>query len=285
LNGGKGRKDDVRRIMRERNRVIRERKFVVESVSDFIADACGRRVKSREDILSALEELRARFAFALTYIYTDAGGQLRAFTIEKVLEVVREASDVTVSEIVEKVNRKVSKMEMEDELARQLEERLNRGAPPSLDVEVIELVQFTKNFWGIKVRVGANTYLFDFEGTLDELAEALLELRREQEEDIVTCPFCGARYVRAFVMEYLKECSCGARIVYETAKDAATGYSPELEGLWRDGCSALGIPLPENRERLHIDDFFENVKYVGKGATGWRMWFVKKPWRRRLKAN
>jgi hypothetical protein len=221
----------------------------------------------------------------LTYIYTDAGGQLRAFTIEKVLEVVREASDVTVSEIVEKVNRKVSKMEMEDELARQLEERLNRGAPPSLDVEVIELVQFTKNFWGIKVRVGANTYLFDFEGTLDELAEALLELRREQEEDIVTCPFCGARYVRAFVMEYLKECSCGARIVYETAKDAATGYSPELEGLWRDGCSALGIPLPENRERLHIDDFFENVKYVGKGATGWRMWFVKKPWRRRLKAN
>jgi len=285
LNGSRGRKDEVRRIMRERKRVIRERKFVIESVSDFIADTCGRRVKSREDILSALEELRARSAIVPTHVYTDASGQLGELTIEKVMEAVREASDAAVGEIVEKVNRKVSKMEMEDDLARQLEERLNRNAPPSLDVEVIELLQFTKNFWGIKVRVGANTYLFDFEGTLDELAETLLKLRREQEEDIVACPFCGARYVRAFVMEYLKECSCGARIVYETAKDAATGYSPELEELWREGCSALGIPLPENRERLRIDGFFENVKYVGKGTTGWRMWFVKKPWRRRLKAS
>jgi len=285
LNRSKSRKDEDRRIMRERKRVIRERKFIIESVSDFIANACGCRVKNREDILSALKELRARSAIVPTYVYMDSSGQVRKFTVEKVMEVVREASDVTVSEIVKEVNRKVARIEVEDNMARLLEERLNKDAPPGLDVKVIELVQFARNFWGIKVRVGANTYLFDFEGTLDELAETLLELRREQEEDIVTCPFCGARYVRTFIMKYLKACSCGARIVYETAKDAATGYSPELEEMWQEGCSALGIQLPKNRERLRIDDFFENVKYIGKGSTDWRMWFVKKPWRRRLKAD
>jgi hypothetical protein len=164
----------------------------------------------------------------------------------------------------------------------QLEPRLNMNSHPGVDSEVIDLVQFSKKFWGIKVRVGANTYMFEFDGSLEELEQELLSLRREQESDIVTCPFCGAKYIWAFAMPYLSQCSCGVNIVYETARDTGTGYSPELERLWVEGCSALGLLPPPNRRRLHIDNYFENVKHVGKGTTDWRIWFVKKPWKLKI---
>ncbi|MBS7618088.1 hypothetical protein KEJ25_05740, partial [Candidatus Bathyarchaeota archaeon] len=45
------------------------------------------------------------------------------------------------------------------------------------------------------------------------------DIRKEQERNIVACPFCGARYIRAFAMHYLRGCSCGAHVVCETSRD------------------------------------------------------------------
>lgn len=274
--------DEIKQLMRMRKRIIRERKKLINAASEFIVAFCPGEYKSREELLSALEELK-KSRVGMVLEYWD-GGRFRGVGVEEVVKFISEASDATVKEVLERVNKKVKKEEYEWEVARQLEERLNKDAPPGLEIEIHDLTQLMKDYWGIKVTVGANTYLFEFEGSIDELAKALLELRKEQEKDYVTCPFCGAKYLRAFAMEYLKECSCGARVVVETARDC-TGLSPELESLWEEGCSALGIPLPENWYRIHIDDFFANVKYAGKGTTSWRMWFVKKPWQLRVKAE
>jgi hypothetical protein len=274
--------DEIKQLRRMRKRIIRERKMLINAASEFIVAFCPREYKSREDLLSALEELK-KSEVSMVIEHWD-GGRFREVGVKEVAKFISEASDETVKEVLERVNKKVKKEEYEWKVAKQLEERLNKDAPPGLEIEIHDLTQLMKGYWGIKVTVGANTHLFEFEGSIDELAEVLLELRKEQEKDYVMCPFCRAKYLRAFAMKYLKECSCSARVVVETAHDC-TGLSPELERLWEEGCSALGIPLPEDWYRIHIDDFFANVKYAGKGTTSWRMWFVKKPWQLRVKVG
>lgn len=270
-------------ILKDRSRKVRRmakrRRELIEAVSDFIAENCWCKVADRQSILQALEELKHLGRLTTSTVYVGSGGEDVILDVDKVMDFIAEADGETVKTIVSQVNKQVSKMEMEAEWAEHLERILNQNAPAGVESEVIELVQFFKNHWGIKVRIGANTYLLEFEGTLKQLEQELLRLRREQEADIVTCPFCGAQYIRAFAMKYVAECSCGAQIIHETSKDAATGHSPEVEKLWVEGCSALGLHLPPNRHKLHIDEYFENVRYAGRGTTSWRMWFVRKPWR------
>ncbi|MEG9194752.1 MAG: hypothetical protein V6S10_05460 [Candidatus Methanoglobus sp.] len=252
---------------------IRKRKRMINTVVDFITDLCPKEFNSREELLSALEEIE-KSGFQVSYSSEEE------VDLYDVIDFISNASEETVREILRKVNRNLRKMEDEWEIAKQLEERLNKDAPVGLETEIHSFTRFERNFWGIKVTVGVNTYLFWFEGTLEELAEVLLEERKKQEKDVVKCPFCGEAHLRAYAMKYLDRCSCGARIVHETARDTS-GWSPELEMLWHEGCSTLGIPVPMEWRRVHIDKFFENVKYAGKGTTGWRMWFVKEPWQLR----
>ncbi|MBS7617915.1 hypothetical protein KEJ25_04820, partial [Candidatus Bathyarchaeota archaeon] len=184
--------------------LIRRRREMIKAVSDFIAERCMRTVTDRQSILQALEELKGPPDITVFYVCDE----WVSLDLERVKKFIAEASEATISEIVERVNKRVSQMEREAELAKQLEERLNQGAPPGVDSEVIELSHPAKDFWGVKARVGANTYLFDFEGTFEELVQELLHVREEQERDIVTCPFCGAWYIRAFAIRYLRGCPC-----------------------------------------------------------------------------
>ncbi len=257
----------------DRKSLIGKRKRMINTVVDFITDLCPKEFNSREELLSALKELE-KSEFQVSYFGHSLDEKV---DLHDVIDFISNASEETVREILRKVNKNLRKMNEEWEIAKQLEERLNKDAPVGLETEIHGFTRFERDFWGIKVTVGANTYLFWFEGTLDELAEVLLEERRKQEKDIVKCPFCGEPHLRAYAMKYLDRCSCGARIVRETMRDT-TGWSRELEMLWHEGCSTLGIPVPMEWREIHIDKFFENVKYVGKGTTNWRMWFVKEPW-------
>jgi hypothetical protein len=253
-------------LLRKGYQLKKEQKRWLEEVSEYLAQLC-------ECEISGLDEALLAIKGASQTIFLDGD----TLDESKVRAFLKEADEKTAKTIVDRVNQIVSEWKADCELATQLEKRLNQGAS-GVEVEIIELVKYFKDCWGVKVRVGANTYLFDFEGSIGLLEQELWRLRREQEKDMVTCN-CGATYVRTLAMHYLKECSCGTRFVSETAREAGTGYSPELDQLWCEGCAALNLQPPPNRERLRIDDYFENVKYVGKGTTDWRMWLVKKPWK------
>uniref|UniRef100_A0A7C2S444 Uncharacterized protein n=1 Tax=Archaeoglobus fulgidus TaxID=2234 RepID=A0A7C2S444_ARCFL len=266
------RKSLIRKLMRERKKLIKKRKRMIKIAVNYITDFCSKELNSREEILSVLKEIE-KTGFDIRYLLVESGEEI---CLHDIIDFVSSASEETVKEILRKVNEKLRKMDEAWEIAMQLEKRLNKDAPAGLETEIHSFSKLGRDLWGIKVTVGANTYLFWFEGTPDELAEVLLEERREQEKDIVKCPFCEESHLRAYAMKYLDRCSCGARIVCESARSG--GWSPELEMLWNEGCSTLGIPVPLEWQKIHIDKFFENVKYVGRGTTNWRMWFVKEPW-------
>jgi len=264
------------RIERKRQR---RRQVLEEGVADYLSTIIDEDIKGVEHLVALLDRASSRSPTPeITYV-----GDNVSLNFKSVMRYLREADAETVKRIIASANRNIEHKKREEEKRLELQEHLEGiGKTYGVDVAVDELAQHGRNLFSVKIYIGHSATILDFDCSFDELKKELGGLVKEEAEaisnDHVVCPFCGVKERRDLMMERDQAmCSCGARIVHETVTDAE-GWSKELEGLWREGCSALGLPVPERWRRLHIDDFFENVKYVGRGVTDWRMWFVKMPW-------
>lgn len=85
-------------------------------------------------------------------------------------------------------------------------------------VELIEFVLYNINLFGIKIRIYEDMYLFEYNGTIDELIEDLDKNVKMKDDDFGECPFCKNR--KRYIDWY--ECdicdSCGSYIIKEVAK-------------------------------------------------------------------
>jgi hypothetical protein len=264
------------RIDRKRQR---SRQVLEERVADYLSTIIDEDVKGVEHLIALLDRASSKSPTPeITYIEDDV-----TFTFKSVMRYFRQADAETINRIITSTNRNIEHKKREEEKRLELEEYLQDiGKAYGVEVYVDELAEHGHNLFGVKIYIDDSASILDFTCSFDELKKELGGLVKEEAEaisnDYIVCPFCGVQERRNHVMKQdHATCSCGARIVHETVRDME-GWSKELEELWGEGCSAVGLPVPERWRRLYIDNFFENVKYVGRGVTNWRMWFVRMPW-------
>jgi len=95
------------------------------------------------------------------------------------------------------------------------------------DIDIIQFAVYSKNYYGIKVQVLDNVYLFDFEGTLKKLAKTLIEEYNEISEHKLYCPYCNEEIKTS---EYQNKCECGVDIIYEVSKPNEISHLVEEAG-------------------------------------------------------
>ena len=83
----------------------------------------------------------------------------------------------------------------------------------------------------------------------------------------------------------MTECTCGALIQNEIVREIGSNWSRDLEYLWDEACSSLGISKPKNYRDIYIDDYFSNIVYLGTRNVGWKTWIYQLPWNRKNASN
>lgn len=95
------------------------------------------------------------------------------------------------------------------------------------DIYIIELVSYSKNYFGIKVQVLDQVYLFDFKGTLEELSKNLIDEYNELSKHKIFCPYCNEE-IKSHEFESL--CKCGINVMYEVSKPNNISHLVEESG-------------------------------------------------------
>jgi hypothetical protein len=151
-----------RKVLREIRRQREEDNFIANIVSDYIS---SNETDSMESIIEALKNIKEEKIFFMGY-----NGKMR--TLKDVIQYLENSRGR--SGFLELIRKRVRKKELDERDRRELEEYLNKiGKDYDVPVEVVELVYYHPNFYAFKVRIGNDTYLDEFEGTLHELKEFL----------------------------------------------------------------------------------------------------------------
>jgi hypothetical protein len=113
------------------------------------------------------------------------------------------------------VNFKIHVKEENRAKAEILESYLNKvGLSLGIDSEVAELVCEDNDFYGVKAYIGAQAYLDYFEGSFDDLKEALSEVVIREALDTIECKFCHTKIPRYVAQTKLRRCkNCGALVI------------------------------------------------------------------------
>ncbi|MGB9758807.1 MAG: hypothetical protein ACP5KW_04700 [Thermoproteota archaeon] len=170
----------VRLAMYESKRALRMKKIekeMVEDLSDFVSELIdAHAVSNIDEVISKLNEVD----FAPTSIYLGGSGGRFEIDKEGAIDTLRALENK--EEFIELVNKKLKKKHRNLLLARKLEEYLNEiGKRFGIESTVIEFEEVDKNFFGIKVEIGDEVYLDWFEGSFEELKEALSNIVLEKE--------------------------------------------------------------------------------------------------------
>jgi hypothetical protein len=112
------------------------------------------------------------------------------------------------------LNSKIHVNEENRAKAEILETHLNKvGLDLGIDSEVAELVCEDNDFYGFKAYIGAQGYLDYFEGSFEDLKEALSELVIRESLDTIECKFCHTKIPRYVAQTKLRRCkNCGALV-------------------------------------------------------------------------
>lgn len=234
-------------------------------------------VSSIEDVILHLQGALQNPDFVVPQLIEI--GQKEPITAESILDYIRSA-DIAVNDLlVQFINKQIEHNQKEMFTVDVLQSKLDIYAKQQgIDVDIIDFAEYSHNEYGIKISIGSNTYLFDFSGNMDELLADLKKEIDSQAKDFLNCPFCSYKETRSYMSQYDACPSCGTRIEHETSREMGSGWTNTLEMLWNEGCRALNIKKPAQYRIIHIDTFFANIKYAGRGKTNWRTWYVAMPW-------
>lgn len=252
----------------------KKRYLQILSVVEFLVEISQEPIKNSDQIFMLLDE-----AIAVNVplrLENQDYGEIDAI---KAKEIYVNLNERDKHNILKKINKEIYKKIRDYNAGEVLEYRLDKyGRSKDIEVEIVDFEESNKDSIGIKVHIGGNMYLFNFDGNIEELEEYLEELVDVEASDKIKCPFCGTEYVRSAVTRYVEQCACGAVVVAERERYAGGIMSHESSKLWEAGCQALRISKPKNLEFIFIDEYFTNIKYAGHGTTTFRTWFYKTPW-------
>ena len=148
--------------------------------------------------------------------------------------------------------------------------------------EIADVGVFDKDYFVVKLRVYGYWVTF-LEGSLAEIFSQISEIARMVASDVISCPFCGAKFPYA---DPPPRCRCGATIYREqscTLGGHPNWRSREVCKIWETAKEQIkGISDEEwlvLRTYLYPDQAFENVYYIKPRYAEWRVWFVRDRWK------
>jgi hypothetical protein len=172
----------------------------------------------------------------------------------RVMTEIKLLSDPCWQGLLTRLQEQFQRRAREDQLAEELIGKLEARFPDE-DFDLAELVRYDRRCYGIKIYMCGQGYLFDYDGTIEQLTAELIREVEDRLKETVRCPFCGAEKPRHHWYD-VTECLCGAKVVRETSK-RYVGRGKYV--------SELAQAMRKNR----------NAVSVGKGSTNWEMWFEK----------
>lgn len=285
---------------KKKNKIKKKTDGKLNILKDYIVKVCYQientdRIKDKRDLMQRLTHLSVDEINHIKIVYFPPHDNLLEIeSSQQVIDEVQKLNDGEIKLCIKKINKEFFKDRNNSSRADELEEYLNEiGLPYGIQSDIIELdvrkFHGSDKYFGIKIQIGANVYLFEFTGTDDEFREILKDEVDAQIKDIIKCPFCKTQYIRALIIEKsvcddIHECQCGARIIIEDHYyfDGNEKYSHEYEDLWKEACEHTGIRRLKSK---YIDEVFGNIKYMGRGASNSRMWFLLYPWELRKDGN
>ena len=167
----------------------------------------------------------------------------------KVIDLLNELDENKWNYVLRNLKQENKQKNKEIELQEQLLDKL-LTLYPNADIDLIEFCMYYKNCYGIKIHINEKSYLFEFDGTLDELVKEIELLIEESETNLIECPFCHIKYSK---YEWLKlgNCKCGTLLVFENYR-------------------------PNNLEIIMKDINAIKVIATNEDETDWAVWFLDK---------
>ncbi|MHA1865943.1 MAG: hypothetical protein ACTSVB_04975 [Candidatus Heimdallarchaeaceae archaeon] len=250
-------------------------------LADVISDSYLLDNKELSDLDLILEKIKKQDNQSIA-TYVDENGE--EYNSDRIIKELIELTNNARIYFLNQLRKLSYKKEKEWQMAKQLEYQLNKkGESYGIKTCIIDFARWAKNVYGVKIEIGTNVYLFDFEGTLEELKETLEKEIELIGQDIIECPFCKKSYQRQFIIDNPK-CSCGTEFITESIfYMGERNVSFEIKDLWDEACQQTKLKKPKDWSHRHIDDYFENIYYLGKGTVGSRMWALKRPWVKKKK--
>ena len=197
---------------------------------------------NKQEFISSLSAIKDEM-FSVVMIGKGEWNKSRAVNVSKTM------SDDMWTFVLKGLEREIQKSQAEEQMKNILLGKI-REKYPNTDVYIRELVCWYKNSYGIKVYIFGFPYLFEFEGTLIELADELCAIIKWDEEKEVACPFCKHSKPKHSWYE-TPNCVCGADIVIENSRPN------DLHDIMKEVGGIRIIPKNENKE-------------------DWAIWFLNK---------
>ncbi len=188
----------------------------INKLLDFLSRSIYQNLYLKEDIsdidyLIKLIEERKNWT-RVNFIETE-------FDKERILNELNKINDESKNVLIKKINKLVAEYNKElilhDKLVSLIDAKYEDG-----DYDIADFVVYSKNNFGIKFYSPNGGYLFDFEGSLEELADELIGILEESNKDFIDCPFCGNRELRKNLESTCK--GCGVDIVHEVSHSSDT---------------------------------------------------------------
>ena len=230
----------------------------------------------REDLLQLIEQSSSE---AQTFF-----GEFKSMWNKKRIRIeVKKMSDAAIRFLVTKLKAAANIKNKEERLSTQLTDILTKKFPEE-DIDLDEFVLWDKNNYGIKIYMCGEAYLFDFEGTINELAEGLIEEIEAHLDDKVACPYCEYEQPRHHWKIRSKhpqdprrgdDCPCGAITFRERSKPsdirkqmkelgAIEAKSSDDEwSLWfyKEGTEPINPPKPESEPEEYGRELYGTPSY------------------------
>lgn len=197
---------------KENKKNLEKLKIFASYISDYIED-----FESKDDLIIKLDKLKntKKVMYASYNINIDSNKSCISFI---------EALDENNFNLFKKFFiQKINDNKIEQDCCNKLHELLKDYD----DIMLIDFAVYSKNYFGIKVQVLDNVYLFDFDGTVNELAKELIYDYKTLSKHKIYCPYCKEEIK---THEYETSCKCGINIMYEISKPNEISYFVEEAG-------------------------------------------------------
>lgn len=203
------------------------------------------------------------------------------FNNERLTNAVSEISNEGWVYFLTKLKEEIKEREKEIKLTDFLLPLIQKKYPKE-NIKIDELVELDEDYFGVKFLLDSGSFVWDYDGNLYELANAICRTIKKSYKNILECPYCGISKAK-HLWDEDDECRCGVNIVHEFSRPNKLGFIIDLVGgekgepiydteddwmVWflKDESFKLFEELVEddNWEDTYINNYVDNTGYTQK---------------------
>lgn len=173
-------------------------------------------------LIENLDNIRLEIIGSVNWIDVGfmEGTGLKTYTKEYVLECLNKMNKNQLNDLKDIIRKELKIKSDEDIEYEKLYELISKKYKYD-DYDISGFVKYDKNYYGIKLYTTDGGYLFDFQGTLNELVDNIVSILDKTNRNFITCPFCSHKTLQKEAI-LKNECECGVLILQEVSHSDET---------------------------------------------------------------